>query len=308
MPGDDNDTQCEDGPSPFDLDSIPRSTYIADGLTRLNADWITEHISTTVGEQAYDRAWRAIIPQWLGRLSEELRGTYRIDESPEFTILQPASVERPNRLVDHAERSRLLAMRFWPGLAIEQDVFGKHVVIVAESQDDYYDYTSHYYPDGEFGGSGGMCIRGTGYTHMILNASAPYVQELALTHEITHALLAQLPLPLWIEEGMVQIVEENINQNVVPYINAFEHKAYWSEHTLAGLWLGSAFHEEGPGQSLAYQLSRHMVFELAKKDMKRLIAFANEAMQLDAGRAAAIKHLGHSLSGCLPDFLQIKFD
>ena len=199
-------------------------------------------------------------------------------------------------------------MRFWPGLAIEQDVVGKHVVIVAESQDDYYDYTSHFYSEGSYGGSGGMCIRHTGYTHMVINASVTYEQEFTLTHEIAHALLAQLPLPIWVEEGMVQIVEEKINQNVHGYLDAHEHKAYWAENTFAGLWLGSSFHEEGPGQYLSYQLARHMVFELIKKDLNTFISFANDAQHLDAGRTASMKHFGHGLSGCLPDFLQMKFD
>lgn len=308
MASGDKTTQKSHGPNAFDLDAIPRGTFIDDGLTRLDPQRIDEHIVDTAGEEARDRAWRAIIPQWLDRLGNEMRGDYRLDETPEFTILQPTAVDRPEHFLDHAERSRALAMRFWPGLAIEKDVVGKHVVIIAESQDDYYDYTSYLYPDGAYGGSGGMCIREGGYTHIVINAFPRYDQEITLTHEIAHALLAQLPLPVWVEEGMVQIVEEAINKNAVAYIDAFEHKQHWAEHTFAGLWLGSAFSEPDPGQHLAYQLSRHMVFELAKKDLTRFIAFANDAHRFDGGRVAAAEHLGHSLAGCLPEFLQPKFD
>jgi len=82
----------------------------------------------------------------------------------------------------------------------------------------------------------------------------------------------------------------------------------WAEHTLAGFWLGSAFHVEDEGQVFAYQLARQMVYDLMVSDRKRFFAFANTANQADAGSTAAITELGHGLAACLPPYLQMSFE
>jgi len=306
MPTDDK-TAVNESEMPWDLKRIPNAVNSCEGLTHIDPGWINAYIGDSASDEECDQAWRALIPQWLELLARDMRGEYRIDESENFTVLQPAHCKDPEQTLSHAERSRDLIVKFWDGLNVEQNVFGKHVILITASQDDYYDYICAFYPDGEFGGSGGVCIRSTGYTHLVVNHGERWFQHAAITHEIAHAIFAQLPLPLWLEEGMVQLVEEHLNQYERHAADIKMHREYWSKHTFAGLWTGSAFSEEGDGQQLAYELARTIVYQLALEDRAQLNSFVNAANHSDAGQAAAKAHLNRTLAECLPAYLRIQF-
>lgn len=296
----------ENTPPNYRLADIPRGSYIDDGLTRIEPTWINEYILTREGEEAVDSAWRSIIPQWLELMRRELSCDYTIRESENFTVLLPLALNDQDAMIDHAERARALIMHYLEGIGCD-DGDGKHVILCMGSQDDYYQYVSHYDPEGEYGAQTGMCLRDTGYIHMVLNHGPPWDQHQTITHELTHSLLSHLRLPIWVEEGLVQTVESKMHLHAAPIVPVADHREYWQGHTLAGYWLGSSFWGADDGQGLAYNLASLMVSQLMTESREKFVAFARSAEARDAGQDALLEHFGRPLSLCLPDFLRIEF-
>ncbi len=80
-----------------------------------------------------------------------------------------------------------------------------------------------------------------------------------LLHEITHACLSHLELPLWVEEGMTQLAEEAAvnrwNRFQLEPQAAAEVRKYWRDRGLADFWWGRGFSGLDDGQSHSYRLA-----------------------------------------------------
>ena len=74
--------------------------------------------------------------------------------------------------------------------------------------DTYYDYIADMYPEtGEFALTGGMFID-RGYGHLAMCMAYAGDHDRTIAHELSHALLRHLPLPLWLNEGVTQVIED----------------------------------------------------------------------------------------------------
>ncbi len=128
--------------------------------------------------------------------------------------------------------------------------------------------------------------------------------EATAAHELTHACLAHLPLPLWLNEGLAVTMEHAICNYRLHnrHERLPEHTAFWNQATMQGFWSGDAFGQPDEGSSLSYELASWCVQALVR-DYDAFAAFANEASFEDAGNSAAITHYGFNLGVLVEQFL-----
>jgi len=239
-----------------------------------------------------DAFWSAAASQWLERMAQEWDGGYAVRESREFFLLC-AFAERDSRVfLDFCESVRKRILAYLPGLASTQG-HGKHVVIVIDDQDEYYDYISHYYPEGgEYAMSSGVFLH-AGYGHFVLWTGEVDAMQPVVAHELTHCLVAHLPLPVWVNEGITVNTEHRIfphlahpnAQKYFPHEMVARHAAFWNAQTIQEFWSGEAFHRPDEGSMLAYDLARKTT-ALAAREFDDFRAFALQASAEDGGRAA----------------------
>jgi hypothetical protein len=184
------------------------------------------------------------------------------------------------------------------GLA-EPAPWGKDILILFDDGESYYRYVSHYYPKtGEFATSGGMHLN-SGCSHFVAVKNDLRVLEAMIVHEMTHASLGHLSLPLWLNEGLAVNTEQRLAGVPHQPLGSLEKRhekmrRFWSVVSIQEFWSGEAFHRPGDSNELSYELARIIVEQLAA-DWERFARFAREAKAGDAGAAAARECLGVDL-------------
>jgi hypothetical protein len=174
-----------------------------------------------------------------------------------------------------------------------------------DSQDYYYLYISHFYPEtGEFALSGGIFIN-QGYGHFALPYQDLHESESAAAHELTHACLSHLPLPLWLNEGIAKTMEHAITNSDPLHIThevLEQHKIFWKSDNIQQFWSGASFFRPDEGNKLSYHLARLAVKSISH-DYERFKQFVLTAHARDAGENAAETCLGGSLGGLISQLL-----
>ena len=153
--------------------------------------------------------WCDIARTWMSHLVDRLTDKYTRTESDNFILISVHNYSFNESLLIFLERTRKRLLKKGTGI-LNDDGFGKYVVIAFADTDSYYDYVSYFGPqEGVFGMSSGMFING-GYGHFVFFESRLDEVEQIAAHEMTHALLDHLPIPLWLNEGMAVSLESVI--------------------------------------------------------------------------------------------------
>lgn len=156
-------------------------------------DWQSALASDVSRQQATDLGKRA----WLLHMRDAIGEPYELYGSDQTYVLaatDPAVVEATTRFI---AKTRERIARVLPDLANFQ-AHDKSVLLMLDSEDTYYHYTTTYYPDeGEFALSSGMFIPG-GCAHFVVAGDSLSHIEPVIVHELTHSALAHLHLPTWI--------------------------------------------------------------------------------------------------------------
>ena len=256
-----------------------------------------EHITDPV---QLDQFWTEQCNGWLLDLKEQLGFGYQIIKSDNFQVVTSQSDRYNTLLINSLERTLKRILQALPGIASDQG-FGSHVALVIENQEKYYDYIAAYHPDeGEFGLSSGIFID-EGYGHFVFPVQEITYAEPIAVHELTHALLAHLPIPLWLNEGLAVSMEEFLADQIPPMLDHKQmalHASYWNEDRIAAFWKGDSFSYSDEGQDLSYELAYILVKKLTG-NMKQFAEFVNIANGEDGGFAAANKVWGISLNSLL---------
>jgi len=256
-----------------------------------------EHITDPV---QLDQFWTEQCNDWLLDLKEQLGSDYQIINSNNFQVVTSQSDRYNTLLINSLERTLKRILQALPGIASDQG-FGPHVALVIENQEQYYDYIAAYHPDeGEFGLSSGIFID-EGYGHFVFPVQEITYAEPIAVHELTHALLAHLPIPLWLNEGLAVSMEEFLADQIPPMLDHKQmalHASYWNEDRIAAFWKGDSFSYSDDGQDLSYELAYILVKKLTG-NMKQFAEFVNIANGEDGGFAAANKVWGISLNSLL---------
>jgi len=254
-------------------------------------------------EETWPSGWEHWSQRWLDGVLNHLPDSYRLSESENFLVVSAQSDRYVQLLSRFFERSLKRILSNLEGIASDEGD-GKHVVLVFDEQDRYYEYKSYFYPDdGEFILSAGTFLS-AGYGHFVFPFMDMNEAEATSAHELTHALLKHLPLPLWLNEGFAVTMEDEICGSAPLRMDRerfAEHAAFWNAETIQEFWSGSAYNRTDEGSSLSYELGRYCLRALAH-DYDVFAAFANAASFRDAGEAAAMEFYGGSLGGVIHQF------
>lgn len=231
---------------------------------------------------------------WLLHLRDTLGPGYEVHESRHAMVLSPYSARFANQMLSFVERTRRRIVEALDGVA----AFGAHdreILIVFNDQETYYRYVSHAYPDdGEFAFSSGMFLH-AGCPHFVtVHEEENHIVERVIAHEMTHASVAHLRIPLWVNEGLAVNIENRLMGSPPKMFSPAEmrdkHLAFWNQETIQEFWSGRSFERPDDGNLLSYDLAQILI-EILAGQWPQFRAFATAASYDDAGASAAGEHL-----------------
>ena len=202
----------------------------------------------------------------------------------------------------YAEKTCKRVLQLLEGIAAH-DGFGKFVMMIFNDQDTYYEYITNYYTElpvaEELALSSGMYIN-QGYGHFVFVEEDLDRVEPVIAHELTHSLLAHLPLPAWVNEGIAVNTERRLCPRSSSSLSPDELQAqfaqFWNASTIQEFWSGKAWLRPDEGNRLSYELATTFITLAAKDDWQRFSAFVNAADVSDSADSAAREHLGFSVA------------
>ena len=240
---------------------------------------------------------------WLAALRDALGGAYWVGESERFLLLQELDPSDADGRLATLERTLDRVLDALEGIGPPGGRLpGKLPVLFFSEPDDYYAYIDEYHEDGHFGGSSGVCLR-RDEVHVAVDGSAR-IPDVALVHELVHACLTHLTLPVWLEEGIVAVVEHvavdriTVDNPKVDGLSRAQRDAqanFWGPIGLQPFWSGGAFSMPDDASSFSYELAQVMVRAIHAWYSDRFDTFVGRASPDDAGESASIDVLGTTL-------------
>lgn len=239
----------------------------------------------------------AIRRGWLLHLRDALGPQYRVHETEDALALASLDLVTVRALLNYVATTRRRILRVLPEVA-RFAPGERSIVLVLDDEDTYYRYVSSLHSgEGEFGLSSGMFFPGD-CPHFVVKRGDLRSVEPVIAHELTHASLAHLELPLWLDEGLAVNTEARIAGGASLNHTARQlhgkHVAFWDARRIQEFWSGDAFRRADDGQMLSYELARILVREMAG-DWPAFAAFLQQAARDDAGDQAARQLLGVDL-------------
>ncbi len=297
-------------PLPIMSSSIPdRDDWFDDesGFPRPNWGAVFGWLRVYVKEEDLDDAWQQCARHWLERLRTSLGGGYSSAESEHFHLLSEQTPDAKAKALSFFESTRAHIYRVLGDVA-PKGPHGKHMILRFTDTDDYYAYIAHFFPDGAYAGSAGIFLRDS-YLHIAHPQSWSAAEERrTIVHELTHNLLAHLPLPAWLNEALAVAFETDIAGSDSEPLSrelAARHREYWNATTIQEFWRGESF-SDVDGQELAYSLSRillnliHADLRPPESEFRRFVLRADWG---DAGTIAVREHLQIELADLVAGFL-----
>ncbi len=289
------------------LASITSAIEIRVGLPRPNWQRVCEWVDANVPELELNETWTQLARDWLGTLIEALEAGYELSESPQFLLVANSDARTRNRILAQCEHAKRTILNVLSGVSGDAG-FGKHVVLVFGDLNQYYDYIADFYPEeGEFALSAGIFLD-HGYAHFAVCNDANGRYQRTIAHELTHVLMRHLPLPLWLNEGVTQVVEDIVTDDSSFHVNQElfnRHLAYWNDETIQAFWSGDSFFSTDEGQELSYHLAQVLVRTLMSDHPTQMTSLLNNAQHTDAGNSAVLDFCGTSLHDRVTLFLGV---
>ena len=283
---------------------IERHCEVHDGFPRPDWDEIARCIGENYDEAEQEKAWNIATDVWLSKIGRVLGNAYWLGASDNFLVLPSESESYARNLLEFLENTLSKVLTAFDGIASDKG-YGKHVAIILDTLDDYYLYTSYFYPEeGEFPASSGAYLD-KGYGHFALPHDSINQAESIVAHELTHACLGHLPIPLWLNEGIAVKMEHAIKPHRDPFpISEMitRHKRFWNKDKIQQFWTGDSWGLPGAGNELSYHLAQLAVGALSHS-YDRFRDFVLLADWQDGGEPAAKDVLGASLGIIMEQFL-----
>lgn len=244
---------------------------------------------------------------WLKEFVVSVAGNFRLIDGEGIFLVTDVDEIVSNSFLQMAHQLRHSIFEF------VKSEFGVHIdraetdtIFLFKNNKDYISYTTHYIPEGEHAASGGMCIR----ENLVCHIAMPYSKwdlEVVLAHEMSHVALMGEGLPLWLEEGIVQVIQyalfpKAFDARPVDNFSLRATKRYWKLNGMSSFWNGEAFFDLN-GQEHAYLTSEIIVRYLVNDYKKQVIDFIQNANYVDGGKAAASSVLGMDLNELSDKFL-----
>jgi len=287
----------------LNLDDLPGAFSFAEGFSR--PDW------KVIGKAIEDRwddgnrrlPWDHAILQWTKKLATELGGKYDVSRMGRCLLVSDLESQVDQRLLRSAESAMIKISEALPGIAWK-DFIGLHVILVFGEDDDYYQYLSWFYPEGEHPATAGVHIH-KGYPHIACFFSRETSVAQTITHELVHHGIYHLRVPLWLHEGLAQTTERLLGSQRAGMLSddlPERHHRFWDEKLIQKFWAGTSFDEPGESVELSYSLAE-VLLQLLAKEREDFLAFIAAVDYYDAGQTAALDCLGKCLGETVGTFL-----
>lgn len=292
----------------FRLSEISEHLHIEEGFCYPDWSAISAIIENNLPESEWNSAWEAASRSWVERIREQLGGDYQIVETANFMILSEAPMRVMKDACKSYEDSLKRVLENLEGLASD-DGYGKRVVLMFASIDDYYGYINYFYEEGESPMSGGVCISAEGYIHFAFPTTDYSSYRTVLVHELTHGCMGHLPIPSWLNEALAMRMEQVICDSDIFHLDQEvydKHIAHWDAETIQQFWTGESWHISGDSFQLSYNLAqvlwRKIEIDLAAP-RSEILQFVLAADLADGGEAACQAVFDLSLGDLVMDFL-----
>lgn len=284
-----------------DREDVEHVFKVRHGLPHVNWDLARVWIDRRASDQRDDDWYRrAIAAAWLDELRDTLELDHRRWRRPGVEGLGPLEGWAAKEACEWADKSlETLRHTLTPvrGAAAIPPValicFGRH--------DDYYAFLARYLGDGNHPASPAVYLRELEGAFPIVAIQAEGQGPMlvgAVAHELTHHALRESNLPLCVEEGYTQMMEERVTG-----VNNFSldremigrHRALWSVIGLEPFLSGEGFHStDDDHQELAYHLAQWLVRSQLQERPQAFFAFSR-ACRDQGPEMATHEHLGESL-------------
>ncbi len=271
-----------------------------EGLTRPRWDLLIPEIMGTTPQEELNECFTVAVRCWLSELARSCGRGYDASESANFHLMSKLDEGQAAVVHRHCEQTLSKILDLLDGIA-DDSGYGPHVILLFHSHRLFYSYIAPFHPEGEFGGAGGIFLTEGGYPHI----AAPFFRDHwqgTIVHELVHALVSHLPLPLWLNEGVTMLVEWQLTSiepvDISPQVRA-QLRQYWQENGLEGFWSGDSFSAPDEGQQLSYTLAFLTAVNLSLDHKKRFRDFVSQADFQDAGANAARDTLGSGIDGIM---------
>ncbi len=289
---------------PFRISHIDGGFEVREGLPRPKWPVIIEWAQTFADTVDPYELGTEIAAHWLSQLAEALKNNYTVWESQKFLVLSSRSKPESERLIRYCETALKKILRLLGEMACGEGN-GKYVVLLFHDAETSFTYVSDRYPEeGDFGGSSGMFIHDD-YDHIAVLAGINSVPEATIAHELTHCLLRHLDLPLWLNEGVTQLAEQEVAGSFHEGLTkelAKKHQFWWNPDTIQDFWIGTSFYAPDDRQELSYSLSKILVNRLMDEFPDSFAKFVKTATAADAGESALWNACRLSLSQCVSHY------
>ncbi len=284
------------------LDSIARLFPETDGFC--HPDWkaIAEQVESRFPREEWDEWFTEAALHWVELVVEKAKGEFYLHQTDNSILLSPESEEKVEAMCHFCESARKDILNRLKGIAKSWG-YGKCVIFMFAGEQDYYQYISHFYKDGEHALSGGIFIASGGYDHLafVERPRTPY--QAILRHELAHSMVSHLCLPVWLNEALAMAMENRpfkLNAELLD-----RHRACWNEKNIQQFWSGTTY-DEPKAQELSYHLAqvllRKIQEDLHPSEMQMAV-FVNVAHFSDAGEEACWRVFDLSLGDLMGDFL-----
>lgn len=284
-----------------------------DGFPHLDANKADGWIAEQCPSKEPAELWNTVCRQWLDLLAHRLGPSYRGVESHNFFLVADLELGRRDDLIQHAESCRDCLLSTL-GAAASFAAPGKQVILAFGDLKRMYQFSVALFPKGTHGAFSGLYHRGT--LPLILVLDAPGVSS-TLTHELLHAAVPHLDLPIWLEEGLAQSFEVDLGHGqplLLTLEDARECREFWHNCGLDPFWDGSGFGLPGDIQKQSYRLAWILArlllddakpgfFGFGRDRQRRFIRFVESAKRQDDGSAAYLQVYGHPLRELAQRFL-----
>jgi hypothetical protein len=287
----------------LNLDELPGAFGFEEGFSRPDWDVIEKAVEERWDYDNRRLPWEHVALQWTKRLATELGGKYDVVRSESCLLVSDLEPEVDQRLLRSAESAIAKICEALPGIAWN-DFVGPHVILVFGEEDDYYQYLSWFYPEGEHPATAGVHIS-KGYPHIACFYSRETSVAQTIRHELVHDSINHLRVPRWLHEALAMTTERLLGGqrvDILPDDLPERHHRFWNEKLIQKFWAGTSFDEPGESVELSYSLAE-VLMPLLTNERKEFLAFIEAVDYDDAGQTAALDCLGRCLGETVGTFL-----
>ncbi len=285
--------------------------YEYEGLPRVDWQQAGAWAIARQDQMPIEDARRALTAAWLDVLSGGFAIPYTRWRSPDVEGLAPAEGHIAARTAAAARESmRCIRESLTPIRG--GDPIPPIAVLALASGDDYYSFVCEAGPEeGEFATSGAQYWPTQSFAPplIIINAAFRHAVEASFAHELAHHALNGYFLPIWIEEGLTQMMEERVTGASRFHLDREmldRHRSLWYDIGLDGFFDGSTFRSpEDDRQELSYHLAQCVTRTLLSTRPKDFFAFARACKTTDV-TAAAVENLGGEPEAIVRAMLRVR--